>query len=201
MTDDQHARLDAYTTVEAVLDAHPAPLNSIRASAAAIADFRDLLEQLRAAGRAQSTYAPQSAAREDLLDALADAAVPVSQTVAAWAEDQNDPTLPDQIAFTRSDFVHARQRDALDRAALVHTTALEHLDALDGYGVDQAELDALDGAVDAYADSFGEPRHAIAERRAQTEAVERLFPQIDRLLGRRLDRFIARFDGTPFFTE
>lgn len=201
MTDDQNSRLAAYGAVETVLGAHPAPLDTIPAAGKAIGDFRDRLGALRTAVRAQAAFAPQAAAKDQRLAALADAAVPLSQALAAWAEDTGDVALADQIAFTRSDFTHGRDQDALDRAALVHDTAAAHLADLTEYTVTRGDVQALDALIEAFAGALGQPRHAVGERVAQTRAIESLFPEIDRLLARRLDRHVARFEGTPFYDE
>lgn len=201
MTDDQNARLAAFRSVETVLAAHPAPLDAVPAAQRTLLAFRERLDALRAAVRAQADYAPQAAAKDARLATLADAAVPLSQAVAAWADDTGDLALADQIAFTRTDFVGGRDQDALDRAALVYDTALAHLAHLEEHGVTRAEVEALDALIDSFADAMGQPRHAIAERVAQTRAIETLFPEIDRLLTRGLDRHVDRFPGTPFHAE
>ncbi len=201
MTDDQNARLNAYRAVETILDAHPAPLDAVPAAQRTIQSFRDRLDALRTAVRAQADYAPQGAAKDARLDALADAAVALSQAVAAWADDTGDLALADQIAFTRSDFTHVRGQDALDRAALVHDTAGAHLASLEEHGVTRDEVEALDALIDDFASAISQPRHAVAERVANTRAIETLFPEIDRLLACGLDRQVARFHGTPFHDE
>jgi hypothetical protein len=200
MTDDQHAKLAAYGAVETVLDAHPDALASIPAAQRAIDDFRRALRDLRGAAQDQTAYAPQGTAKDARLDALTAAAVPIAQAVAAWAEDKGDVALADQIAFTRSDFRRSRDQDALDRAALVHATAAHVADLAD-YGVSPGALTALDAHIDSFATALTQPRHAIAERVAHTGVIERLFPEIDRILGRRLDRFVEALEGTPFYDE
>jgi hypothetical protein len=201
MTDEQHAKLASYNAVGTVLDAHPAALAPMPAAERAAADFRARLGELREAARTQTAYAPQGAAKDALREALAAAAVRVSQAVAAWAEDEGDVALADQIAFTKTDFRRAREQDALDFAALVHDTATTHAAALADYGVTPAALTELDGHLDAFAAALAQPRHAVAERVAQTRVIERLVPEIDRVLTRRLDRFVAQLDGTPFHAE
>lgn len=201
MTDDQHDHLAAYAAVETVLDAHPEPLGKIPAASRAIDDFRDRLGALRQAAQAQNAVALQGPAKSGARDRLADATFSLSQAVAAWAEDEGDLALADQVAFTRTDLRTNRQQTLLDRAALVHDAARDHLADLGDYDVSKDHVDALDALIAAFAAALGQPRHAVAERKAQTEAIERLFPEIDRLLTRRLDRHVARLDGTPFHAE
>src|SRR5690606_15313736 len=112
------------------LDEHPDALAPIPAAVRAADDFRALLAELRTAAQAQTAYAPEGEAKQALRDALADAVVPVSLAVAAWAEEEGDMTLAEQVAFTRSDFTRGREQDVLDRAALVHEKADEHVLAL-----------------------------------------------------------------------
>jgi len=201
MTDEQHAKLASYGAVEAVLDGHPDALAAFPAAERVVADFRGRLGALREAAQAQTAYAPQGAAKDAHLDALTGAAYRLSQAVAAWAEEQGDVALAEQIAFSRSDFQRARDQDALDRAALVHATATAHAADLAGYGVTAGALAELDTLIDAFAGALAQPRHAVAERVAQTRAIEGLFPEIDRILDRRLDRFVAQVEGTPFYAE
>ena len=201
MTDHQHNKLAAYTATEAVLDEHPDALAPIPAAVRAADDFRALLTDLRDAVHDQADYAPQGKAKEALRDALTEAAVPVALAVAAWAEEEGNIALADQIEFVPSDFLKGREQDALDRAALVHDKATEHATDLEDYGIAPDTLTTLDARITAFADALSAPRHAVAERKVHTEAIERLFPQIDRVLTRRLDRLVEQLTGTPFYSE
>ena len=201
MTDRQNNKLASYAATETVLDEHADALAPIPAAVRAADDFRTLLTELRDAIRDQSDYAPEGEAKQALRDALTKAAVPVAQAVAAWAEEEGDVTLADQLDLTKRDFSHSREQDALDLAALVHDKATEHAAALADYGIAPDTLTDLDAHITAFADALSAPRHAIAERKAPTEAIERLFPQIDRVLTRRLDRLVEQTAGTPFYSE
>jgi hypothetical protein len=201
MTDDQHAKLASHGATDTVLAAHLDPLAPIPAAQRAITDFRARLTDLRDAARAQTDYTPRGQAKDALREALADAAVPVAQALAAWADEHDDLTLEAEMDLTRTDFTRAREQDALDRAALVHAAASARAEDLADFGVTPADLAALDAALDAFAAALSEPRHAIIERVAQTEAIARLFAEIDRILTGRLDRIVARFEGTPFHAE
>ena len=202
MTDEQTAKLAAYEATETVLDTHPGPLAAIPAAQRAITDFKTNLQDLRDASQDQATYAPQGRAKETHLKALTRVAVPVAQAVAAWAEEQNDVALADQIAFTRTDFLRAREQDALDRAHLVHDEATTHAADLEtDFGITAATLTELDTRITAFADALAQPRHALAERSAHTRRIERLFPDIDRILTRRLDRLVEQLAGTDFYDE
>lgn len=201
MTDHQHAKLASYGATEVVLTAHADAIAGLPAAQRAADEFRDLLADLRDAARKQTDYAPRGEEKGAKREALADVAVPVAMSVAAWAEEQGDISLADQISFTRSDFVRGREQDALDRASIVFDTATANLAELDEYGVEEDVLAALDAHIDTFANALAQPRHAIAERRAQTERIERLFPQIDRLLTRRLDRLVEQLRGTTFYSE
>lgn len=201
MTDRQNDKLRMYRATRTILDAHPDATAPIPAAVRAADAFRDLLRDLEDAIQDQSDYAPQGEAKKALREALADAAVPVALAVAAWAEEEGDIALADQIEFVPSDFLKGREQDALDRATLVHDKADENVLDLDEYGVTPDTVSDLDAHISAFADALSTPRHAIAERKVHTEAIERLFPQIDRVLTKRLDRLVEQLKGTPFYSE
>lgn len=197
MTDHQHNKLAAYTATEAVLDEHPDALAPIPAAVAAADDFRALLQQLRDTATEQERYTPRGEAKRALRQALADAAVPVAQPTAAWADVNGDPTLAAQMDLHLTDFLQGPQQDAVERATIVLDTATTHATDLLDYGVTPDHLTALD----AFAGALGEPRHAITERMTHTEAISALIPQIDSVLTGRLDRLVEQLAGTPFYSE
>lgn len=201
MDDRQNAKLRMYTAVETTLGAHPDALASIPAAATAADDFRDLLQQLRDAATEQERYTPRGEAKQALRDALTDAAVPVAQATAAWAAVHDDPTLAAQMDLHPSHFLRGPQQDAVERATIVLDHATAHATDLLEYGVTPDHLAALDDALDAFAQALGEPRHAITERKAHTEALAALFSRTDAVLTQRLDRLVVLLKGTPFHSD
>ena len=72
-------------------------------------------------------------------------------------------------------------------------------DDLADYG--PAAVDALEAALDAFAEAVPSARDEVVARRTHTAAVDRLVPQIGALLRDRVDRLMARFAGTRFDDE
>ncbi|HLT48062.1 MAG TPA: hypothetical protein VK002_12585, partial [Rubricoccaceae bacterium] len=121
--------------------------------------------------------------------------------LAAWAAAAGDLALAAQMDLHVTDFTQTRDQDARALAVLVHEKATAHAADLADYGVEPADLADLDTRIQAFADAIGAPRHAIAERKLQTEALDSLFDQMDQLLTQRLDRIVEQFKGTPFYSE
>ena len=197
----QNAKLKSYRATVGVFARHPAETAAVPALERAVVWVRERVAELEAAVEAQAGYAPQGSGKAALRDDLAAATVPVAQAIAARADEAGDPTTADQFDVTPTDMRHGPEQDALDRASLTLDKATADAAALAEYGADQAAIDALGAARDAFADSLSGPRDAVVERRAHTEAIERLVPQIETRLKKRVDRMMTRYRDTAFGDE
>jgi len=202
MNDYQRTKLDSYRSVVSVFGRYPAEVAAVDALARSAAWVAEQTAALQAAAQDQAGYAAQGDAKASTRQALADAAVPVAQALAAKADEDGDTAAADLYDFDPSDFLYGPQQDALDRAGLVRDAAgAEDPAELAGYGVSAADLDALTAAYDAYDTSLPGARDAIVARSAHTATIERLVPAIGEHLRRRTDRLMARHRGTPFGDE
>jgi hypothetical protein len=83
----------------------------------------------------------------------------------------------------------ARVQDIIDAAT-------ENLDSLGDRGVTTEKLKALKQALKTYDTLRALPRNAIGAGAAATKALDRLFPQVDRLLENQIDRLVWQFRAT-----
>lgn len=122
--------------------------------------------------------------------------------VLAFADKSGNPTLAARVRFSRSavstgssNAVVARVQDFIDAAT-------ENLDSLGDHGVTTEKLKALKQALKAFDAVRALPRNAIGAGAAATKALERLFPQADRLLENQVDRLVWQFRAsTPEFYD
>ena len=185
-----------------VFDRYADDVAAVPALARSVAWVRERLGELNDAVKAQATYAPQGEAKQELRDALAEAAVPVAQALSAKADEDGDTTAADLYDFVPSDFLHDTEQDALDRAGIVRDAAQAAAPAaLADYGISADHLTALDEAYAAFRDALSAPRDAVAARSAHTLAIERLVPALGEHLRKRTDRLMAAQRGTPFGDE
>ena len=111
----------------------------------------------------------------------------VAASVQAYADVAGDAELFASVDYTVTSFTRGRQAVGANRAEIVLPEATKHLADLADYGVDQAQLDALDEAIEQYSDSIGKPREHIVGRKVATDTLPALFEKADQHLGR-LDR-------------
>ena len=202
MDDYQRSKLKSYRNTLAVFDRYPDQAAAVPALARAVAWVRERVAEVEQAAEDQAGYAPRGRAKAADRQALADAAVPVAQALAAKADEDGDEAAADLYDFTASDFIRGPEQDALDRAGVVLAGArAEDPAALAEYGAEAADVDALAAAHAAFAEVLSEPRDAIIERQAHSEIIERLIPAIGQRLRKRVDRMMTRYRRTPFGDE
>ena len=202
MDDYQTARLKSYRTTLTVFDRYPAETAAIPALNRALTWVRERVAEVEQAAEDQASYAPQGSAKNADREALATAALPVAQALAAKADEDGDEASADLYDFPYSDFAYAPEQDALDRAGVVLAAArAEDPAALADYGAEATHVDALEAAHTAFADVLSAPRDEVVKREAHTRTIERLIPEIALRFRRRIDRMMTRYRGTPFGDE
>ncbi len=194
MTDRQENKLSMYLALLTVLGEHSAVWQTIPAFAAAKADFEAAAGEIQSLAQDQETLSAGATAQKRTLRlALADAALPVSGALVAYAGVGGDQELAGNAAVTRSDFLHQRDSAALTAGQRVHALAQTHLAALPDYGVTAPTVAALGQAVAAYAAILQRPRAVIATRAASTAQLAAAFSAADAILKKRLDPLSLAF--------
>src|SRR5690606_1577781 len=140
MTDRQEAKHDSPTAVETVLNAPPTPPDSHPPPPPPPTHPPPPLAPPR-------PHLPAPPAHTPLLLALANAATPTAQHLAAWAAAAGDLALAAQMDLHVTDFTPTRDQDARALAVLVHEKATAHAADLADYGVEPADLADLDTRI------------------------------------------------------
>ncbi|WP_412063125.1 hypothetical protein [Rubrivirga sp. IMCC45206] len=202
MNDYQRAKLDSYRATVSALDRYPAEVAAVAALQRSVDWIRARVGELEAAAEQQAAYVARGEAKDEVLEALAEATVPVAQALAAKADEAGDSVAADLYDFEHTDITHSTDQDAIDRAGIVLKGAqAEDPVELADYGATTDDVAALAAAYADFREALTEPRDAIVERRVHTEAVERLVPEIGAHLRRRTDRLMTRYRKTAFGTE
>jgi len=204
MKQKQENKYSMYLATLSVLDAHTAQITPITAFADAVAAFRANVTDIAAAGQAQETAISGVATdKSNARDALVLITLEVAGAVQAYASANQNRTLFNQAAYTKTDLL--RQSDSLlpSTAQVVRDAAQDNLAALADYGIDAPRLAEFTTAIDAYRTLVPSTRTAVISRKTQTERLETLFESGDRLTKERLDKLMQQFKitDTVFFTD
>ena len=127
---------------------------------------------------------------------MPDAVARAASGVRAFADEKDDLELYEIVNVTPAKLKYGAAIDAVNWAERILKAATENVGDLADYGIDQAQLDAADLAIDGFAAAIGKPREAIIERRSATQSLPELFAAADKHLARMddlTDQLEARF--------
>ena len=130
----------------------------------------------------QDTRGPAIDKGDKKLDAIK-AAVRVIGGLKAFAKANKDNTLLKKIDYTRAEMKKVRDTILADQLKIVRDEANNNIGALAPYNVTATEVNALSSAIAAYEIMIPKPRVALNIRKNATEALNRLFQEIDSPLG------------------
>ena len=196
------AKLNSYLALQNLLVASKSLVAAVPALHEAIDALVDFILEINLNAKIQASPSGAAEAKREALNVLGDVAYEVAGGVLAFADKSGDPTLAARVRFSRSavstgssNAVVARVQDFIDAAT-------ENLDSLGDHGVTTEKLKALKQALKTFDAVRALPRNAIGAGAAATKALERLFPQADRLLENQIDRLVWQFRAsTPDFYD
>ncbi len=202
MTDHQEDRLSMYYAVIAACEKHAAAWVALPAFGAALSDFQAAIGDVASAAAAQQVGIPGATlAKSSARQAMIGSVFPIGTALQAWATVNGDPRLGARVYHCRSDYSDSRDTDAEKFARIVLAEARARVGDLADYGIDQAGLDALSAAIDAYHTVIAQPRVAITERKAATAALSAAIDAADAALKTRMDKLVPILaPAQPAFT-
>lgn len=128
-------------------------------------------------------------------------AVPIIGSLIGFSKATNNSTLLKKIDYSRTDLERARDTILPDRLKIVRDEANNNLAALAPYNVTTAKVNALSAAIAAYEVMIPKPRVALNARKNATEALDKLFSELDLPL-EILDGLVGSLQTTqPTFVE
>ncbi len=157
--------------------------------------FKVYPQQIYAMGQLQQQRsAGQTKTKAKLREAMADAVARAASGVRAYADEKGDLELYEIVNVTPAKLKYGAAIDAVNWAERILKAATEHVADLADYGIDQAQLDAVDLAIDEFSAAIGKPREAIIERRSATQSLPELFAAADQHLAR-MDDLTDQLEG------
>lgn len=196
------AKLNSYLALQNLLVASKTLVAAVPALQEAIDELVDFILEINLNAKVQAAPSGAADAKRDALNTLGDAAYEVAGGVLAFADKSGDLTLAARVRFSRSAVSAGSGNAVVARVQDVIDATTENLDSLGDHGVTADKLKALKQALKAYDAVRALPRNAIGAAAAATKALERLFPQVDKLLENQIDRLVWQFRAsTPEFYD
>ena len=189
LTARQEAKLNMYDVVIAACDANAAAVDSNTAFKTAIGEFKTLVGQIHAA--APSSAAVITGLAEDKKTQkknLSRTTAVLAGQIFAYASKTKNVVLKEAADFSESDIYRIKDGEFAARCQTIHDLGAENKTELADYGVTDANLTALQTAVNAYAQTAPKPRTAIAERSTIKSNIKQLFAAADALLTEQTDK-------------
>ncbi len=198
----QSSKLNALLAVKTLLQANPTLTASLVALDDATEELVELILSVNTHAQVQSAPSGVAAAKADALVQLGDAAYEVAGGVLSFAEKSGDLTLAGRAQFSRTAVTAGSSNAIVVRCQGIIDAATENLSSLGDHGVTQAKVNAVKQKLKAYDGLRVLPRQAKAAGAAATRQLERLFPEADRLLEKRIDKLVWQFrESAPEFYE
>lgn len=177
-------------------------MSAIPALQEAIDALIDLILEINLNVKIQTEPSGAAKAKREALVELGDAAFEVAGAVFAFASKGREADLAAKVDFARTAVTAGSENAIVARCQTILECATAHLDSLDEHGLTQAKVTALKQKLKAFDTLRSLPRQAIAAGAAATKALERLFPETDKLLEERIDRVVWPFRAAaPDFYE
>ncbi len=189
----QSSRLNAFLAVQKLLISNPTQVASVVALQESADELTDLIMNLNTNVRVQASPSGAAEAKAEALTELGDVAFEIAGALLSLAEANRDRDLAARVNFSRSSVVAGSANAIVARCQNIVDAALENLAALSDHGVTQNKVAALKQKLKSYDTLRLMPRQAKAAAAAATRGLERLFPEVNRLLVTRMDKLIWQF--------
>ena len=136
-------------------------------------------------------------------EAMVKKTLEVAQCVYAYAVDQGNLVLREQVDYSRSDLMGVRDAVVAQTCQNIHDLANPIIAALGAYGLVAADLTTQQTAIDAYTATVGSPRAALTVRKGATAEIEALVKDSMKILNNRMDKMMPEFEvsNADFFQE
>ena len=196
------AKLNSYLSLQALLVGSKSTVAALPALEEAVDGLVDFILEINLNVKIQASPSGAADAKRDALITLGDAAYSVAGSVLSYADKHHDLLLAAKVKFPRSGITAGSANAVVARCQGVIDAATENLAALGDHGVTTEKLKVLKQALKLYDAVRVLPRDAIGAAGAATKALDRIFPQVDRLLNNQMDRLVWQFrETTPDFYD
>jgi hypothetical protein len=165
--------------------------SAIPALAAAITEFDQVVDQLKAKGLEVDTVSAGKAQKKaDAEDDLIDAIIPVKSALASFASSMKNPELIARANVTESQLRKMRDTDLEKKAEGILQAGTDNLTAAADHGLTQALLTALAEKSKAFSAASGDREASVGKRVGARSAMMDLYDKADAILTERIDNLM-----------
>lgn len=132
---------------------------------------------------------------------MIDKAIKIIAGVKAFALDKNIPVILNEVSYTKSDLVIARDEEVAGKCQVVHDRANSVISELSDYGIVVSDLTELQNFIGNYSASSQLPAAKVDERAAVTARMADVIDELKEVLGVMDNLVITLKDSQPHFAE
>lgn len=201
MTDQQENRMNMFLATQLVMQENSAKWNTIPALVQAAADLDASILALKGAmGTQVRDLRGYTKDKRNAEEKMIQLTLQMGGAVMAWAEVTGNQGMAEEMNLMQSTLHSYRDAVVAERCQVVHDVALANMASLADYGLTVADTTALLAAITKYTELLSLPRMLVTVRKSTTSEIGFLVRDTMRLLSRRLDRLMRRyeFSDAPF---
>lgn len=202
MNSRQNNKFRMYKAVSAVLAEHAESVRSLAAFVPAVEQFNDIIMQIFSQDqRILESSVGKTAAKDSIEASLKIIVLKVSSALASLAYRSGDQELAAAVRCNKSDLDHQRQTNLDTTAKIIDGIATAYQVQLAAYGIDAAQLTALNRMSVAYSKAVGRKEGGYAARSSAVTVIKELFRINDRNLREDIDRIMQlfRYEQADFY--
>lgn len=183
MTDRQENTQSMHYAVKKINEENQSIVDSVSALKLAALDFNakiieiDNLKEIQ--GLVSKGYTEDKAFRKV---EMVDAGVIIIGAASAYARVVKNLPLLENINFSRSELLYARDQDSYSKCEIVSNAVEPLMQDLTNYGLTPDDLDNFIGKINAFKEAVQNPRAAIVDRKSATEQLVEKFKEAKDLL-------------------
>jgi hypothetical protein len=186
-------KLNSYTAVRGVLEENLHIYGHIALMNQSVEEFYRKVDEINAvAVGTKEDGTGQTAAKELAKEKLAALASALAASASIYAYDTSDVELESELRLSYTDIKYARDSEAYARARALEDELLEHRHQLEAYLITSRDLEELHRYITVYNDALERRGGVKSQRTAGFIRLEELFGEADRILYRKIDRFVLR---------
>lgn len=193
MNKDLSNKLNSYAAVKGVLADNLDIYKQITLMNQSVEEFYQAVNEIdQAAARTTADTTGETAAKKLAKEKLATLACALAASASIYAYDSSNVELESALQYSYTEIKYARDSDALARARVIEAELLAHRHKLDAYMITTVDLEELHQHITAYDDALKRRGSVKSQRVAAFRELEELVREADRILIRKLDRFVLR---------
>ncbi len=197
MTSRLESKLGMYRATQTYCDNNMPIVITVAAFATAFTAFKANVSAIIASAQQEEQVTKgiatdKKVSKKTLAQFGADVAAPIF----AYASSINDNTLKEQVNFSFSDLLAAKDELLPVRCQNIHDAGVAHLLALADFGITAPLLASLQTTIIAYKLKVPTPRNAAADKKTIRLNQKNLFAATDLLLKEQMDKTLSGFKAT-----